>query len=125
MKTVKRFLKENLVFILILAVLGFCEYRYDAYCVQTGSMESQIHVGAIVIVNPHKTPEVGDIGAYASGNNIVIHRVIAHDEAGYTFKGDANQNPDLVCITDDQIRGKVVLTVNVVSGIVRRLGLVR
>lgn len=110
---------------MVLVVLGFCEYRYDAYCVQTGSMEPQIHVGAIVIVNPHKTPEVGDIGAYTSGNNIVIHRVIACDEAGYTFKGDANQNPDLVCITDDQIRGKVVLTVNVVSGIVKRLRLMR
>ena len=84
-------------------------------------MEPTLHVGAVVMIDKNKIPDVSDIAAYESGGNIVVHRVVAETDEGYIFKGDANAIEDASVITEDQIRGTVILKINFIAPIVRQV----
>ena len=73
------------------------------------------------MIDKDKNPDVLDIAAYESGGNIVVHRVVAETDEGYIFKGDANAIEDASVITEDQIRGTVILKINFIAPIVRRV----
>lgn len=84
---------------------------YNQFAVLSGSMEPNIHVGAIVYakdVEPAEL-EVGDIVTYQiSGNTMVTHRIVAINEATATIttKGDANETEDASPVSYESIVGK-------------------
>lgn len=115
MGRLKEILWSNRFFFLAEAVVIFLNVQFDFYYIKTGSMEPELPVGTIVVVDADAQAKVGDIYAYRSGKNVVIHRIVAADEEGYTFKGDANPSTDAAKVTESQLAGKVVLKLTVLA----------
>ena len=111
MKKTKEFLGENRFFLAVMAVLLFLNIRFDFYYIKTGSMGKSLPVGTIAIVNTDAKAQEGDIFAYQNGKNVIIHRIIAIDEEGYTFKGHANPSQDAAKVTKEQLVGKVIVKI--------------
>lgn len=74
-------------------------------------MGKSLPVGTIAIVNTDAKAQEGDIFAYQNGKNVIIHRIIAIDEEGYIFKGDANPSQDAAKVTKEQLVGKVIVKI--------------
>ena len=100
----------------------FCfQMIFSLYVVTSGSMEPAIRQGAIVVVCRGVSPGQGDAAAYIRNGMTVIHRVISAQAEGCEFQGDANPCPDAGLILSENIEGKVVLVINGLSCIIRRL----
>ena len=89
---------------------------YDQFAVLSGSMEPNIHVGAIVYAKEAdpETLEVGDVITYQiSGDTMVTHRIVAIDEAAtsVTTKGDANEAEDASPVSYENIVGKYAFNI--------------
>ena len=89
---------------------------YDQFAVLSGSMEPNIHVGAIVYAKEADTEtlEVGDIITYQiSGETMVTHRIVAIDETASTVttKGDANEAEDASPVSYQNIVGKYAFNI--------------
>lgn len=121
MKKVILFVKGNLLFLILLAAILYGNIRFDRYLIRTGSMEPKLRTGAIVVVDPQRMPEKGEIGVYLSNGNVIIHRVTDITENGYQFQGDANPEPDAVSVWKKDIRGTVVFRLNAAAPVLRRL----
>jgi signal peptidase I len=53
--------------------------------------------------------EAGDIISYELNGDNIMHRIIeVKEDGGYVAKGDWNENPDPIKITDEMINAKVV-----------------
>src|SRR5664279_4251166 len=75
------------------------------------SMNPVYYQGDLVVVEKSESYSIGQIAAYnVPGKKIVaLHRIIAGDATGFTFKGDNNQSIDPYHPTADQIVGGAVL----------------
>jgi signal peptidase len=88
-----------------------------ALTVLTGSMTPDIPVGSVVLDRPvdTRTLKVGDIATYQKGSGAdaeyITHRIVKINTSGsqttFTFKGDANNTPDLDPVPATAIRGEV------------------
>ena len=107
MGRIKGILRSNGFFFLAIVLVLLLNLQFDFYYIKTGSMEPELSVGTVVVVDADVNVQVktGDICAYRSGRNVVIHRIIAADEEGYTFKGDANPSADAAKVTENQLVG--------------------
>ena len=121
MKRIVEFFKGNSGFIATLAVLIALNMRFDFYFVRTGSMEPSIRTGAVVMADPFRFPEPGDIAAYRSGSITVIHRVVSTDGNGFIFMGDSNRAPDPYVVPAGDIEGTIVFRLNAAAPIVNAL----
>ena len=106
------FLPLILIVMMVYFYSGY--FRYYAIAIASGSMETVIHQGDIVVVDqkqPYKELQIGDILAYRHNSIIVVHRIVKKIEAGdsyvYYTKGDANNNVDDLVIEEDAVIGKV------------------
>ena len=86
---------------------------YEAYHVETGSMEPVIPAGSLVYVDPvlPRTLEPGDVVAFYSNETVITHRVV---ENHYFFqelltKGDANEKEDINPVRYDEVIGRVTV----------------
>lgn len=79
--------------------------------VVSGSMEPEIGVNDLILVHREKDYAVGDVISYESGGVIVTHRIVEKNEASYITQGDANNTPDFAPVNEEQIVGKVRLTI--------------
>ena len=93
-------------------------FRYYAIAVATGSMNPNILVGDVVIVDQKydlASVKVGDILACKYDNKIIVHRIIkivkSGEEMFYYTKGDANTSVDNYSITRDMVVGIVKVKV--------------
>ena len=80
------------------------------YIVKSGSMEPQIHTGAVAFIDTHeKNVAVGDVITYTIGEagseKYVTHRIVGEKPDGYVTKGDANEVEDANCVKQEQIVG--------------------
>lgn len=92
-----------------------------AYIVQSGSMTPAIGVGSLVVTLPQSTYQSTDVVTFVTdpkGKNITTHRIAFKtypDGPGgapvYITKGDKNEEIDTVRITDQNIIGRVFLTI--------------
>lgn len=123
MEGIQRILWNNRYFLIAVAMVLFLNIRFDFYYIKTGSMEPELPVGTIVVVKPDAKASIGDIYAYRSGRNTVVHRIIAVGKEGYTFKGDANPSADATKIAEGQLLGKVVLKITVLAPVLRWMGI--
>lgn len=89
-------------------------FGINPYIVLSGSMEPEIHTGAVAIVNTKDTEvETGDIVTYRlpktdGSEALVTHRIIGEDAGGYITKGDANDVEDMTRVTQTQIVGTCI-----------------
>ena len=105
-----------LIIIIIYFVSGY--FKYYALAIASGSMRPVFDRGSVVITervndkygNYSKLKE-GEIIAYRTGKNIIVHRLIrivnAGDELFYYTKGDANNEEDDYLIKKEDIIGIV------------------
>ena len=93
----------------------------EIYAVLSGSMEPYYHVGSVVIVDTHVSPEeiqVGDPITFRKGDNaIATHRVIAVDAETEEFrtKGDANEDEDVAPVPYTSLIGKAGMSVPMIG----------
>ena len=80
------------------------------YIVESGSMEPQIHTGAVAFIDTRdKNVAVGDVITYkigeAGSEKYVTHRIAGEKPDGYVTKGDAHEVEDANCVKQEQIVG--------------------
>lgn len=102
-------------------------FGFQIYGILTGSMEPNIPVGSLVLVDTNVQPselEAGDVAAFDIGNGMVCtHRITENDVAGqqiYT-KGDANADPDPHPTAYSDVFGKTVFNAPGVGTIVNEV----
>ncbi|MGF6989854.1 signal peptidase [Lachnospiraceae bacterium PM6-15] len=101
-KKICNFLSTFIIILLAVAALALLLPRvlgYQSMVVVSGSMEPEIHVGAIALVKEAEpqTVKVDDvITFYISSDTVVTHRVVEIDSEKQEFvtKGDANNEVD-------------------------------
>ena len=96
-----------------------------AYVTTVGnSMEPVLHGGDLVVVRASSNYQVGDVVAYHSRqlDEVVLHRIIARDGDRYVLKGDHNTWLDSDRPTQDELIGKMQVTL---PGLGRRLHIFR
>lgn len=85
------------------------------YAVVSGSMEPEIHVGSICVVNIHASYdkiEKGDIIAFRAGEDtLVTHRVVGRNDKGIVTKGDANNAEDGEPVTRKSFVGRTLFSI--------------
>lgn len=85
---------------------------YEVYNVISGSMEPEIPIGSAAYVKLAEPAylEKGDIIAFYSEGEVIMHRVVKNFQLdGYlTTKGDANEQEDLGEVSYEKVIGKVV-----------------
>lgn len=83
-------------------------FGYRPYVVLSGSMEPNIHTGAVAYIDTKDTDLApGDVAAfYESNGAVVTHRIVSGNETGgYTTKGDANDVEDMNIVPQENIIG--------------------
>jgi signal peptidase I len=86
--------------------------------VMSGSMEPNVQTGSIVVVKnvPVHQIQKGDVITYTSKNGTSItHRVVeiksSENNISLVTKGDLNNIPDVDPISENQIKGKVLVSI--------------
>ena len=83
---------------------------YATLTIETGSMESELLIGDLILIKDTGDYKIGDIVTYLhEGDKIpTTHRIINYTEGGFVTKGDANNVKDTDSVTEDMIIGEVV-----------------
>jgi len=95
-------------------------FGYGAAVVLSGSMEPTLSVDDLIFVQRVRSCKEGEIVVFQDGDQLVVHRVISASGANLQTQGDANSMADRP-ITMDEVKGRVILTIPGVGGIVRIL----
>lgn len=93
------------------------------YATVTGSsMEPELRQGDLVMLRSASTYRVGDVVGYHDPNvdRLVLHRIIAEDEAGFTLQGDNNDFLDPVRPRSTEIVGRLWASVPEAGSVVGR-----
>lgn len=116
---------------LMITLLVFMFVRYEPRYILSGSMEPEIHVGAISFVDAQayakgQDPEVGDVILYrAASGREVMHRVIrvekTDNDVEIYCQGDNNASEDFAPVQKMQIIGKTKYVINFVAPVVRKI----
>lgn len=88
--------------------------------VLSGSMEPELMVGDLIIVQKKTDYEVGDIVVYQDKLDLIVHRIVEKDGDEFVTQGDANPSPDDP-ISVEFIQGVVVFHIPFVGSIVNFL----
>lgn len=121
MRAIKHVIKDNGVFLILLTAIILINVRFDFFYIKTGSMEPELPVGSVVMVNPNAKPKLGDIFAYENHGSTVIHRIVGMEGDGYVFQGDANPSPDGAVVEKSQIIGKAVARIRFLAPVIRAI----
>ncbi len=95
------------------------------YNVVSGSMEPEIPVGSMIVVQPVDpfTLGEGDIIAFYRNDSVITHRVTFNNamEDQIRTKGDANEQEDFFDVSYNQVIGKVTWHVPFLGGLAQVL----
>lgn len=84
-------------------------FGFATLIVSSGSMETELSVGDVIIIKQCENYEVGDVVTYDVENEyLVTHRIIEKKEDGFVTKGDNNNFEDAEIIRKENIEGKVI-----------------
>ena len=107
----------SFVIMTVFIMLISCKFRFGALVIGSGSMSGTIEKGDVVIYDDETTKDIdiGDIIVFDNGQITVVHRVIdisnVNNTKVYITKGDNNKTKDDGYVKEENIFGKVVLTV--------------
>lgn len=98
-------------------------FGYKPVYVLTGSMEPTMMVDSLAIVKQASFDDVkvNDIIMYEIDDKMITHRIVEKTQEGIRTKGDNNNVQDAYLLTEENIKGKVVYTMNWVSNVVNTL----
>ena len=105
-----------IVIILSFVYLYSGYFKYYAIAIASGSMEPNINVGDVVIIDQkNREYDIGDIIAYKKDKIIIVHRIVRKIKVSNSFvyytKGDANKSIDNYPIDEKIVLGKVNLKI--------------
>lgn len=112
------FLAPGIVIVtLIYFVSGY--FKYYAIAVASGSMNPEINVGDVVIID-QKTDKneikPGEVVAYKYNGKIIVHRILNvvdyQNELTFYTKGDSNEEADPWAIKEEDVLGEVKFKIN-------------
>ena len=95
-------------------------FGYGASVVLSGSMEPELSVGDLLIVQAQESYQVNDVVVFQTGRTPVVHRIIAMDEETVTTQGDANNTPDEP-IFKTNLKGEVILVIPMVGHLINQI----
>lgn len=106
----------------------YTEY-YDVFTVSSGSMEPDIPKNSLIYTAPVRPENIqeNDVITFKEdgGDLYTTHRVIEVVEdngdvegLGFRTKGDANEDPDPGLVGEDEVVGKVMLTIPFAGGLI-------
>lgn len=121
MGMIKRTVKNNSMFLFLLATIILINFRFDFFYIKTGSMEPELPVGSVVMVDPYAKPKTGDIFAYENHGSAVIHRIVGIENGSYIFQGDANPSPDGAAVEESRLIGKAVVRIRFLAPALRAI----
>ena len=121
MRAIKKVIKNNGIFLILLAAIILINFRFDFFYIKTGSMEPELPVGSVVMIDPCVRPKLGDIFAYENHGSTVIHRIVGMESGSYIFQGDANLSPDGAAVEESRLIGKVVVRIRFLAPALRAL----
>lgn len=98
----------------ICVVFGIGPYKLIG--IETGSMTPKYNIGDGIIVDKTVDPttlKVGDVIVYENKNKVlVVHRIVKINmDNSFVTQGDANPTPDMLYVTQEQVRGIVRLKI--------------
>lgn len=118
-------IKTLIFIILIVLFITFCYQKFflknqniqpfgvTILQVLSNSMSPEFNKGDIIVIKKQKDYEIGEIITYQTNEkDYVTHRVIEKYEDGFITKGDNNNVEDKEKIKIEQIKGKVILKIN-------------
>jgi signal peptidase len=79
------------------------------------SMEPTLHAGDLAVAFDHESYAVGDVVAYripqgdAAAGQLVIHRIVAAADEGFTLRGDNAASPDIWRPRAGDVAGRLAL----------------
>lgn len=91
--------------------------KFKVFVVLSGSMEPAIKTGSVVLVYPKAQYQIGDVITFTEsrGGVPITHRIkdvmLERGAPRFITKGDANEDEDLRRVTQNEIIGKVWVTV--------------
>ncbi len=95
----------------------------QTYTIATGSMEPEVPVGSLVVVEPAVTTEIApdEIVAFSGGSSVITHRVVKNSvvEGQLITKGDANEEADMTPVSYDAVIGVVTHVYPKVGGLLQ------
>ena len=109
----------SIILSLLLSLFIFCNTTFDGLIakifgigileIQSGSMETELSVGDIIIIKECEKYEKNDIITFnVNGEYLVTHRIIERNGNSFVTKGDNNNTIDEQEISKDKIEGKVI-----------------
>lgn len=118
MKTIAKIIL-TLIFSLLLSLTVFYHTDYDGLIakifgigileIESGSMESELSIGDIIIIKECEEYKINDIITYNVDNQyLVTHRIVERNGNSFVTKGDNNNAIDNEKITQESIEGKVI-----------------
>ncbi|WP_017187208.1 signal peptidase I [Alkalibacillus haloalkaliphilus] len=127
-KIVKWIFNSLLIILLFIYLLAFSNLiqsdqqettsilSFDILNVLSGSMEPHLSPGDIIIIRNDSEVKEGDVITFqGKQNNLVTHRVIGVFEKNgithYETKGDANKTPDRQYVSNEEVIGKLSLSI--------------
>jgi signal peptidase len=117
----KRVLSAIILFLFMAPFLAFAAGSYlpyfDGFTVVSGSMEPEIQTGSVLFTYK-ASPEsisVGDTITFRNGDGFTTHEVISKNnsngEIAFRTQGIANTSPDPWEVTEDEIKGKKLISI--------------
>lgn len=127
-KNLMNLLKNFLFFIIIVFLIAFIAIillmkfntnsNLNFFTVLSGSMEPQIPSGSLILTRVENEYNINDVITFVPTPETqvpITHRIInierKNDEVIYYSKGDANNAPDNIPVTKNQILGKIIFTI--------------
>lgn len=85
-------------------------FGYATLIVDTGSMESELMIGDMILIKKTDDYKIGDIITYLHEGDTIptTHRIINYTDDGFVTKGDNNNTKDTEDVTPDIIIGEVI-----------------
>lgn len=125
----------NIIFVLLLVSASFIlltTYNvipgFNFYVVMSGSMEPEIHIGSVVGIKEqeeYKEDDVVTVQMPYAQNETYTHRIIevrepeeSNEDTTFITKGDANETADGDPVSQDQILGKVFVSIPLIGYLV-------
>lgn len=113
-----------LAVLILLIMVAPIPFHIKPHVIMSGSMEPNLHVGAIAYVNENfntSSLKKGDIIAFQETENILVsHRIKKIDDVQKQVitKGDANKTEDFNPVSYNQIRGTVDFSIPFVGYVI-------
>lgn len=106
--------------LILVPLLFYISLNFKFLIITSGSMSPAVPTGSLVVVlNKGDSYKAGDIVSFKAGNMIITHRIVEKkSNQEFVMKGDANLTKDFSYVSENEIMGKVILSIPCIGYII-------